>query len=534
MKIIFNLALLVMLHTSTRAQDPGFDFFPGIEMRPSTVTVFLTGAELGHTAEIKLEKGKNEIKFINLSSKMDQNSIVVDLDNKNVTILSVFFSNNYLAEMEKNPQVKAFTDSTERIQDKLFLLDAKKETISKEKELLFKKDYTGLDNDVNKLREYTEFCGKRRDELNAEAYMLSKNETKLKARLDQFKKQLDEINLHTGVPGAEVTVLFLASEDTKTRVDLKYRVIDAGWEPKYDIRVENVSKPVNLYYKANLYNNTGVDWNNVKLKLSTADPLQGAQYPKMQQWNLSQAQSQTESYKNAQKQINELQKQNTSMQFKTLEVDELSAEFEITQPYTIPSDNRAYLVDVNNKQLNAKYEYVSVPKMDKDAFLVAKVVGWADLNLVSGNASIYYNGSYIGQSGINIQEISDTLELSLGRDNKIAITRVKKSELNEHQFIGNSEKEVFSYEIVVKNNREIPVSINILDQVPIKTDSRMEINIAELSKGFYNKYNGEVNWAMALQPGETRKLVFNFSVKSPKDLYSVRRKTFRTISSPSF
>ena len=78
-----------------------------IEAKPSIVTVFLTGAQLGHKTEVKLVKGKNQLKFIGLSSKMDQGSIVVDIENKNMVILSVFFNNNFLAEIEKNPQVKA-------------------------------------------------------------------------------------------------------------------------------------------------------------------------------------------------------------------------------------------------------------------------------------------------------------------------------------------------------------------------------------------------------------------------------------------
>src|SRR6185369_11389983 len=132
--------------------------------------------------------------------------------------------------------------------------------------------------------------------------------------------QLLELNQHIGMPSAEVTVLVLANEDMRANFNLKYRVVDAGWAPKYDIRVDGISKPVNLYYKANLYNNTGVDWNNVKLKLSTADPLQGAQYPKMEAWDLKQNQEQTQSYQSAQKQMSELQKENKTMQFKTLEV----------------------------------------------------------------------------------------------------------------------------------------------------------------------------------------------------------------------
>jgi uncharacterized protein (TIGR02231 family) len=326
----------------------------------------------------------------------------------------------------------------------------------------------------------------------------------------------------------------LANSPTISVFELKYRVLDAGWEPKYDIRVDGVTKPVNLYYKANVFNNTGVDWMEVRMKLSTADPLQGAQRPSLTEWSLKDGGSDPEYTQFYQTQVEKMKKENKQVDFKMVEVDELSAEFEIVQPYSILADSKPYLVDVANRSLNARYEYVSIPKMDKDAFLVAKVVGWNDLNLVSGNASIYFNGTYIGQSKLNILEISDTLELSLGRDNKIAITRVKKSEVNEHEIIGNYEKEVYKYEMVVRNNREIPLTIKMQDQVPLEDDSRINVKIKEISGGVYDKPSGLVTWTMTLQPGEMRKLVFDFSTRYPKDEFKPKKKKFRTVSCPAF
>lgn len=521
-----------------------------VAARPSAITVYMTGAELGYKTSVKLKKGKNLVKFTGLSSKIDPGSIVVDIDNKEMIILSVYSTNNFLAEMEKNPKVKLVRDTLENVKDRLAKVSFRKETLLKEKEILFKENYVYTDKDIVKLKEYADFCRARRDEINEELHQLNKRELKLNEQVARLNKQMVEMNVQMGMPSSEVSAQVLANADITVSFDLKYRVIDAGWAPKYDIRVDGINKPVDLYYKANIYNNTGVDWNDVKLKLSTADPMQGAQYPKMEGWDLKQNVSTTQSYQQAQKQVNQLSQENKNVKFTTIEVDELSAEFEIVQPYTIPSDSRPYLVDVNNKQLQARYEYVSVPKMDKDAFLVAKVVGWTELSLVSGKASIYYNGTYIGQSSINIFEMSDTLELSLGRDNKIAVSRIKKSEMNDHQIIGNYEKEVFKYEFTVKNNRDVPVTMNLQDQVPMTNDSRVSVNISELSDGKYDKYSGEVSWVVTLQPGESKKFNFDFSAKYPKEFNEYYRgknnfytqnynwmqskKRSRTVSAPSF
>ncbi|MFZ5552837.1 MAG: DUF4139 domain-containing protein [Bacteroidota bacterium] len=552
MKTIFTLFLLAVACMAEAVVPADEMHEQKVEAKPSAVTVFLTGAELGYKTSVKLKKGKNLVKFTGLSSKMDPGSIVVDVEDKKMVILSVYSTNNFLAQMEKNPKVKAVRDTLDNVKDRLAKVSFRKETLMKEKEMLFKDNYIYTDNEIASLKEYVEFCRTRRHEINEELHVLNKREAKLTEEVNSLNKQMTEMNVQMGMPSSEVMVQVDAVSEATVNMELKYRVLDAGWAPKYDIRVEGIGKPVNLYYKANIYNNSGVDWNEVKIKLSTADPMQGAQYPRMEGWDLKQNVTSTQSYQQAQKQVSQLSQENKNVKFTTIEVDELSAEFDIAQPYTIPSDSRPYLVDVNNKQLEARYEYVSVPKMDKDAFLVAKVVGWTELSLVSGKASVYYNGTYIGQSSINIFEMSDTLELSLGRDNKIAVSRIKKSELNDHQIIGNYEKEIFKYEFTVKNNRDIPVTMNLQDQVPMTNDSRVSVNISELSDGKYDKYSGQVNWVVTLQPGESKSFNFNFYAKYPKEFNENYRQAntfytnnynwiagrkkvkFRTVSSPSF
>jgi uncharacterized protein (TIGR02231 family) len=500
------------------------------------VTVFLNGAELHQSSKVELVQGKNMVKFTGLSSKLDANSIVVDIEEKNATILSVYSSNNFLADPISNPKTKPLKDSIESLNDQLAYVNGAIETYTNEKTML-NRDGAILGKDkgsnVDEIKKSVDFFDQKCSEINVMLNASYKSQKKLTARLNLLYKQLSELNAVINPPSSEVTVLVLAGQAGTFNFGLKYRVRDAGWEPKYDIRVDAITKPVNLFYRANIFNNTGVDWVDVKMKLSTADPQQGAQYPKLKQWKLNEDDSSKLEATYQETQNEELKTENNNINFKTIEVDELSAEFDIEQPYTIPADSKPYLVDVTNKSLDATYEYVSVPKMDKDAFLVAKVVGWSDLNLVSGDASIYFNGTYIGQSRINILEISDTLELSLGRDSKIAISRLMKSEVNDHHIIGNNEKEVYKYETVVKNNHEAPVTIKIQDQVPVENDSRINVSISEVSGGIYNTSSGEVTWKMTLQPGEIKKLVFDFTVKSPKE-FRPHMRTFRTISCPSF
>ena len=155
--------------------------------------------------------------------------------------------------------------------------------------------------------------------------------------------------------------------------------------------------------------------------------------------------------------------------------------------------------------------------MDVDAFLVAKVSGWNALNLVSGKASVYYSGTYLGDSYINTASVEDTLVLSLGRDKKISIVRNKKTEASKKIHSGNSVKESFVFETSLKNNREVPVLVNMEDQLPISSDKEIQITEEEISGGALDKFNGKINYQIVLQPGETKKITLAYSVKSPQN-----------------
>jgi uncharacterized protein (TIGR02231 family) len=214
-------------------------------------------------------------------------------------------------------------------------------------------------------------------------------------------------------------------------------------------------------------------------------------------------------------------------------VSELSAEFDIPVPYSILSDSKPYTVDVTTYDIPAKYEHFAIPKIDEDAFLVAKITGWNERNLISGEANIYFNGTYLGQSFINTNDIEDTLLVSLGRDKKVSLNRVKRVNSYERHIVGNSIKETFLFETTIKNNRESVVNIEVQDQVPVSQDNSIDVDVIETSMASLDKFSGRLTWKLKLAPGESQKLVLSYSIKYPKG-YKTKAKKYRTVSAPSF
>jgi len=206
-----------------------------------------------------------------------------------------------------------------------------------------------------------------------------------------------------------------------------------------------------------------------------------------------------------------------AIQFEEIQVSELSAEFDIKTNYSIPADSKPYIIDVTEYKLPATFQHFSVPKLVRDAFLLARITGWEDLDLVEGPANVYYGGVYVGQSYIYTRSVDDTLDLSLGRDNKVMVTRSKVKEYCSKKLFGNTTKETFAYEMVIKNNRKTTIQIDVQDQLPVSTQSDITVEAIETTKAKYDSKTGQLTWTYILKPGEVKKIAFSFAVKYPKN-----------------
>jgi len=175
------------------------------------------------------------------------------------------------------------------------------------------------------------------------------------------------------------------------------------------------------------------------------------------------------------------------------------------------------MIDIEKHKLPASFRHFAVTKLDKGVFLLGRISGWQDLNLVDGYANVYFKGTFLGESLIKTRNVKDTLDLSLGRDEKVLVTRTKLKEYSSKQLIGTKLKETLSFELVAKNNRKNSIDIEILDQIPISKNSEIEVKDMELSGAEYNPVTGEVKWKYNLKPGESKKMILTFYIKYPKN-----------------
>ena len=196
---------------------------------------------------------------------------------------------------------------------------------------------------------------------------------------------------------------------------------------------------------------------------------------------------------------------------------ELNIVFDIDLPYDVPTNGKAQTAVLKEYEVPAAYKFYAVPKLDKDVFLLAEIADWEKLNLLPGEANIIFEGTYIGKSFIDPSSTQDTLNLTMGRDKRVIVKREKLVDFSSVKFLGANKKQVFTYEITVKNNKKDSIDILVKDQYPISQNKEVEVELLENSGAVDNEEIGVLTWKLKLAPGEVKKLKVSYSVKYPKD-----------------
>lgn len=512
-----------------------------IEAPISSVIVYLTGAQVTHEKQVSLAPGRNELIFVGLSSHLLPKSIQFT-STGDITLLAISTRIDYIFGQKKSDaRIKQVSDSMIMMEDALAITRGNIDAYSREKSMLEVNQKVGGDKGATaaELKLSADFYLQRMIEINTELVKLRRKEKDQQEIYNRLTQQYYALNQRENPPMAEITVLVNNPGAAKVMsdIDLSYIVSDCGWAPSYDLIAEDVGKPIDLKYRAKVFNSTDVDWKAIKMKLSTADPMQSAAAPVMEKWTLNfesdyrapvyyKQEQQQQQYSNAPAALssenvyNQSQREQTKgeqqVQYEEIQVSELAAEFDIKQTYDIPANGQPYIVDVTQYNLNATYRYSCIPKMEREAFLLARITGWEDLDLVEGPANVYFGGIYVGQSYIYTRSVDDTLDLSLGRDKKLVVTRTKLKEFNNEKTVGSTKKETYSYEIVVKNTRKTAVEVELMDQIPVSQDAEIVVEATELSKGVLDPATGFVTWRMNIPPGESQKVVLTYTIKYPK------------------
>lgn len=588
----------------------------------SEVTLFLSGAQVFEKASGQIPAGESVILLKGLSPYLDEKSIQVKAQG-NFTIQAVNKRLDFLSEKEVGEKVSALETQIESItksqtlaQNRLQILANKASLLSANKDL----GSAQAGPTMAELRDALDFFDAELTKITSEELQVKSKISEADKELERLRNQISAMRESQNKSTSEIRIRIKAPAAGQGAFQVNYLVANAGWYPKYDVRVKNITQPLQINYKAEVYQNTGVDWKNVKLRFSNANPNQSGQAPLLDKWELNyaryttvnklavpqlpgqisgvvmdesgspipgatvlvkgttigtatdldgrytltlpaSAQSLVFSFVGFSSQEVPIQGRSTisvTMQEDVSMLQEVivagysqdysrslqgrvagvtirgsksmdaaplitsfvenltTVEIEVAEPYSIKTNGERTLVDLKTYDIPAAYRYTAIPKLDKDAFLLAEISDWSQYSLLEGESNLYFEDGFVGRSILNPAALQDTLQVSMGRDRSIVMQREKVDQFSKKRTIGANITETRGYEITLKNNKSQAVTLKIKDQIPISVNSNITVTPGELSGGILDPLTGIVTWEITLTPGTQQKLSLQYEVKYPK------------------
>ena len=654
------------------------------------VTVYLSGAQITRTAQLQLAIGANEISFTGLSPKIDESSIQIS-GLKSVSILSVAFDLDYLEPSKDNPEVAllelriiATNHTVAKLQNKIAGLVEEQKVINANRLV----SGENLTLDLERIKQISTYYRQRITAIKNEIFDTNIEINKLKLDVGFLQKQMTEINSSPIKEHGVVRLKLDAPVATSLTLQISYTIQDAGWIPNYDIKSWQINDPLRLTYKAHVYQRSGIDWENVKINLSSGSPSLNVAKPNLTSKYLdfvsrhakrSDGPVQKQKYfhnPTVKKVVGQVTDEsglplpgvnisvigtsnatttdfdgNYSLDvlngqgltysyigFKSVEIpvyssimnlqlqedaqhldevvvvaygsssntlqgkaagirirgaasnpsDEKSPEvklplyiidgvpvadfmdgdldedeiqsievlkgsnaealygvratngvvlistkksylkegitdtrFEIKKPYSILSDGDITAIELNSFDLQADYEHFAAPILNENVFMTATFKDWEQHNLLPGEANVYFEGAFAGKTTIDPYTTKKEMTLSLGIDPNITVVRKQDKNFKSKSFTGSNRILDRTYELVVKNNKSVPINIKLMDRVPLSQNKEIKVDDIETFNADYDSKKGLLVWKLEVAPKASKTEVFSFKVRYPK---------FRTIS----
>ncbi|MCC6720608.1 MAG: DUF4139 domain-containing protein [Bacteroidia bacterium] len=512
------------------------------------VTVYVSGAHMYYSESVTLKTGNNEFIFENISPFINEASLQASCKNGVITEVKhqLIYIEKPIISKKYDKEIVMVLDSIEDvnfglqdIKNKLYVLETEKTMLLNNRIMKGQQ----LRDSLALLRDGLILLRERLNSIYEQNLKLEKQKSKLNKKLNKLNERYKELvllqsgqNLINNEQAKNQIVVNIFSEiNTNTQVLFNYFVSQASWIPQYDLQASSVTGNLNLKYFASLTQNTGIQWNNVYLTLSTSNPSENNIKPILNPWFLSYQQylrkdksilkkqeirsnAEPSSSKYGSDDVTEDADEKYLTDYITMTENLIRTEYEIAMKYTISSDAKSHKVMINQKETGMNLKFATVPKICTDAFLLAKITGWEEMNILPGMARVYFDGSYVGETYLNSSTTQDTLDINLGRDKSIAVSRNKIKEKSKIKFINDEKIDRRTIEIIVKNTKNIPIDMLIEDQIPVvKGTNEIKVKLISSSNGELDENSGILKWDLKLKAKEQVKIKFEYEISYPKD-----------------
>lgn len=547
-RIIVILALVFGFTLNSFAQEE----LPTYNGKIDQVKVFLQQAQIEKTVSFPLKQGNNEIILSGNSQYMQTQSLqFTSINDFIITDFTPFIqyvqptqpSEEKLSN-EKKLKLKILRDSLEILSNQNSDSYALTSILSREKQVLDNMKIISQPQSIDSIPKIKDGLSYYRDKMMEISKMLQKENAIVSKRSIRIKEINNQINIilqgaeNNFQPRNEYYIrLNIYSEKNipMSKLSYTYNVGGVYWQPFYDVKFTKPSEPASFVLKAQLTQQTGEDWNDVKLIFSTEQPNNGRVLGNLYPYYLQPQQQHARTYRKQSNNVESLAAKVSGVsedaaeyavpmanatKYSEMAVSQLTMlgkEYEVGMKHTIISDGKEKIIALETKSTKADYKHYTIPKIEKAAYISALMPQWEDLELMDASGKIYLENNYINDTYISSSNTEDTLNLSIGQDKRVAVDRkIAKTKPEKTGLLSNTIETIVTITLSIKNNNQTPIDINVVDQIPLSNQENIKITAGDLSKAQYDEKTGKLTWDFSLKALEQKTITFNYTVRQPK------------------
>lgn len=525
------------------------------------VTVYPDRAVVTRTATLDLPAGLSEVSFNDLPARLQEASLQANARGSAPLTLLDVASRLVVLEAEASPRVRAAEEELATLRREDRVLTDRTRLLDQQRALLGRIETAATTppsgdpsppspsfEDWTRLLTFqadtlARFDDQRRT-LDHERETLAAKITAAEARLAQLRREAP------GRRQVRAATLRLHTESpSRAEVTLTYTLPQASWSASYDARLQTTQRTLALSYAGIVRNQTGEDWNEVRLTLSTARPSLGgaATTPAPRFLDVFQplpppspvsrpragsgavnAYSDTSSSLMMAPATMALREQ-AVIPVAAVEAGATSATFQIADRVSLPSDGTTRKVPILAVSLEPRLSFQITPALAETAYLEAALVNSTDAPFLAGELRTYLDNTYVATGSLKTVMPGESFDLSLGADEGIAVSRRLVNRFTETTGLGSrTRRTTYDFLLTFTNHKTATESLVFKEALPLSRDERITVRLqapTERSVGTPDR-PAEVTreadnllvWRLSLAPGEKREIPFRYTVEHPNDL----------------
>lgn len=499
-----------------------------VKAEVKSATLYKNQAQIFLEARFDVETGQNRILIASLPGNLSADDFTIR-PKGDVSITDVVYKPISGKIIPKTKEYALLEDSLNHTSEQIDSIRFVNEALAQEEKLVLANIKIGGENTGVKSTELEDVADVYRERLPVIKNLNAKNLRKierLREKLQRLSQKIYPLQQARNKLTGELHVVLTAQTKSPAVLEIGFVSFDAGWQPSYEWKVKSLKEPMTLVYKANAYQNIGMDLAHIKLAFSNAAPTTITELPSLPVWRLQ--------FQRAYQPAKMMREMTANYEMKKSQEEEVVdnliqnvsennvfsgviTEYQLNGFQNLPSDTLSHSFELKSLAVPAEFMHLSVPKNRNDVYITAFISDWESLNLEAGKALVFADNAFVGSSYLDPASTGDTLQIPLFIDKNIVVSREQINDFTSKKLIGTNKQQDYGYVITTKNNGKESIKLVVKDQIPVSGDSQISVEFTNESGAAFNQETGGLLWKINLAPTESKKTIFKYSVKYPKD-----------------